>query len=249
MPTPDQIDQIVSVLEEIVARYGIDDAYLVGGFPRAIAMRRGADDIHDIDVATGTPEKAVLISGLLLSAGATKYQRRNRTGTVTLEMNGVEMDFQGPASHDDTRPWLHMYGVEPTPLAMNIFDRDFTINSLAIPIGSWKIIDLTSRGMSDIEDNRISSILPADFSVPKNPLMITRAIKFAYKYDFKIDGDLWDAMKENSDKLFTDLTPERLAIEAFVLSKYDCGDMLEELGLEKLRDPQFVDTGKGIASA
>jgi hypothetical protein len=167
--------------------------------------------------------------------------------TVRLEINGVEIDFQGPSAHEKVLPTLHMWGVEPTPIAMNIFDRDFTINALAIPIGSNQVVDLTKRGMDDIDEKRIASILPPEDVVSRNPLMITRAVRFAYKYDYTIDGKLWHAMKTNVDKLKEDISPERLAIEAFVLSKHDVGDMLDELGLEYMHGPKMVEVGKELS--
>lgn len=248
MPKPEQIAAVVDLVDEVCARNGIMDAFYVGGFPRSIAMGFGLKDVKDLDVASGTSDKAVLLAGLVAEAGnADYYKILHRSGTVRIEVNGVEMDFQSAGAHEEVLPFMHMWGIEADPIAQNIFDRDFTINALAMPTDSNEILDITRRGMADIEDQKIASILPADFAVPRNPLMITRAVKFAYKYDYRIDGPLWSAMKENADLIRNNLSPRRLAIEAYVLSKYDCGDMLEELGIEYMRSPQVVETGKEIA--
>jgi hypothetical protein len=37
-----------------------------------------------------------------------------------------------------------------------------------------------------------------------------------------------------------------LAIEAYVLSKLDCGDMLEELDLSYMRGPALVEQGEQV---
>jgi tRNA nucleotidyltransferase/poly(A) polymerase len=248
MPKADQIRRAIVLLEDVCARNGIRDAFHVGGFPRSIAMGFGYDDVSDLDIASGTPEKATQLAGLVAAEGkADYYEVLHRTRTVRLEVGGVEMDFQGPAAHERVLPLLHMWGVEATPIARNIFDRDFTINSLAIPIGGNRVVDLTKRGMDDIDDKRIASILPPEDAVPANPLMITRAVRFAYKFDYVIDGALWHAMKANVDKLKEGVSPERLAIEAYVLSKHDVGDMLDELGLEYMHGPNLVEVGKEIA--
>lgn len=248
MPTPEQIDATVDLLAEICARHGIDDAYLVGGLPRSIAMGRGWDDVKDLDIATGTPGVAIKLAGLVAEEGpADYYKRLRRTGTVTMEVGGVEMDFQGAMYKDEILPFMHAWGVEPTPIAMNIFSRDFTINSLAIRVGGDEILDITDRGMDDIDDRRIASIIPPDVATESNPLTITRAVKFAYKYDYRVDGALWDAMKRNVGALRKQISPERIAVEAYVLSKYDCEEMLDELGLDYLYDAEFVETGEEIA--
>lgn len=249
MPRPEQVDHVVALLEEVCARHGIDDVYFVGGLPRAIAMGLGLSDVKDLDIASGMPGKAVQLAGLVAEEGdADYYKLLHRTGTITMEVNGVEMDFQGPMQHEDVRPFLHLWGVDDTPMARNIFGRDFTINSLAIPIGGYELVDMTRRAMDDIEDSKIASILPPDYAVPKNPLMITRAVKFAYKYDYKIDGPLWAAMKDSVGQLEKSLSPERLAIEAFVLAKYDCGDMLDELGLHDMHSPEMIEAGEEAVS-
>lgn len=244
MPTPEKIAQMVDLIDDICARHGIMDIFYVGGFPRSMAMGFGLGDVKDLDIASGTGDKAVQLAGLVAEeTKAELYEILHRSGTVRIEANGIEMDFQAAGAHEEVLPFMHLWGIEITPLSQNVFDRDFTINALAMPTNSNDILDITRRGIADIEDEKIASIIPAEFSVPRNPLMITRAIKFAYKYNYKIDGNLWDAMKDNVDRL-KDLRPERMAIEAFVLSKFDCGDMLEDLGLEHLRRPETIQRGK-----
>jgi tRNA nucleotidyltransferase/poly(A) polymerase len=248
MPNAEQIKAVIRLLEEVCVRNGINDTFHIGGFPRSMAMGLGYADVKDLDIASGTPEKATQLAGLVASEGkAEHYEILHRTMAIRVEVGGVEIDFQGPSAHEEVMPTLHMWGVDATPIARNIFDRDFTINALAIPIGSNNVLDITKRGMDDIDDKRISSILPPDEIVPKNPLMITRAIRFAYKYDYAIDGALWHAMRTNVDKLKENISVERLAIEAYVLSKHDVGDILDELGLEYMHGPRIVEVGKDIS--
>ena len=244
MPTPKEITSTVKTLEKIAKEYGIDDAFFIGGFPRSIAMGFGLSDVHDLDVATGTPSKSAQLAGFVQEDTKATSETHHRTMTTTLTIGNIEVDFQGAESHDEVLPYLHSHGVEATPIAANVFDRDFTINTLMIPFGSREIIDITERGMSDIEDKRVSTILPAKIVVPRNPLIITRAIRFAHKYDFSIDGMLWKAMKENAKILSQKLSHERLIVEAHVLSKYNVDDMLKELGLEYLKSLQGEFHGK-----
>jgi tRNA nucleotidyltransferase/poly(A) polymerase len=247
MPTRSQLESAVRLIGDVVSRYGMQDVFFVGGYPRAMAMGLGWSDVKDLDVASGTPEKATQLAGLVAEEGdAEAYETRHRTRTVTIEVDGVEMDFQGPMSHDEVLPYLHSWGVEPTPIATNVFDRDFTINSLIIPIGEERIVDLTGRAQDDIDDERIATILPPRVAIRRSPLIITRAIRFSHKYGYKIDGSLWKAMKEGVGGL-ADLPEGRLAIEAYVLSKYDCEDMLEELGLSDMASQEEIEKGEEIA--
>jgi hypothetical protein len=58
MPSADKIRAIIALLDDVCARNGIRDAFHVGGFPRSMAMGLGYDDVNDLDVASGTSEKA-----------------------------------------------------------------------------------------------------------------------------------------------------------------------------------------------
>lgn len=245
MPTSHQINRAVRALCRVAKQYGIADAFFVGGYPRTIAMGRPLTDVHDLDVATATPEKATQLAGFVASEeGVTKIKTHHRMPTVTMSLHGVEVDFQAPGSHDDARAFMRSIGVDPTPLSMNIFDRDFTMNSLAIPFGRNEIMDLTGRGVSDIRHRIVSSILPPAFSVPSDPLMITRAVRFSVKFGFAIEKSLWQAMKDHRMSV-KKLSPERQAVEAYVLSKYpQSKKTLTLLGLQDLLDDEIIKKGE-----
>jgi tRNA nucleotidyltransferase/poly(A) polymerase len=244
-----QLANAVKTITAVAMEYSLDDAYFVGGYPRAMAMGLGLPDVHDLDVASGSPEKAQELAGFVASEGkAESVETLHRTGTVKMSLGGVEIDFQGSASHDEVAPYVRLFGVPETPIAKNIFDRDFTMNALAIRIGTTKIIDMTKRGMDDISSKLVASIIPPAIAIPKNPLMITRAVRMAAKYGFEIEQSLWLAMKQNAGELEKKLSPERLAIEAFVLSKYQqTRGMLDQLGIKWLEAVEMVETGKSLS--
>lgn len=238
----EEIRKIIKLISNISKEFGISDAFYVGGYPRTIAMDLPLSDISDMDIATASVGKANQLAGFV----AEKYKNKNtkihhRTMTTTLSVNDIEIDFQGPMENDYVLEYLHENNIETTPLAINIFGRDFTINSLAIPVNRNDIlIDLTEQGIKDIKRKVISSIIPPEKCVPKNLLMITRAIRFAAKYEFDIEDKLWQEMKNNVDKLIKNISINRLAIEYLVLSKYDTKNMLLQLGLDFLSSEKKI---------
>lgn len=245
MPNSTQIKKAIKSISDVARQFGISGTYLVGGFPRTIVMGKPLSEVHDLDIATESPEKATQLAGLVASAqDASNVETLHRTMTVTMSVGGVDVDFQGPSSHEDVREYLRVQGIDPTPLALNIYDRDFTINSLAMPLDSNEIMDVTGRGIQDIKRGMISSILPAGYSVPNNPLMITRAVRFSARFGFGIEASLWKAMKTYRASIKT-LSPERLAIEAYVLSKHHgTRRLLRLLGLQDLLDDEVVSMGE-----
>lgn len=246
MPTPQELQQTISLIAETAHKVGVDDAYLVGGYPRSLAMGLPLSDVHDLDVASGRPGRAKELAGFVAEAGkANDYHQHHRTNTVTITIGNVEIDFQGSEVHDRVAPYVRLWGIEETPLSYNIFDRDFTMNSLAIKVGGTEIQDITGRGIADINAKKVVSIIPPDVSVEHDPLMITRAIRMACKYGFQIEPALWKAMKANARKLENSLSVERLAVEAFVLSKYPkAKEMIEALGITYLEGPKLIEQGR-----
>jgi tRNA nucleotidyltransferase/poly(A) polymerase len=241
-----KMEELLGLVERVATEHGIGDAFYVGGYPRAVVMRSPAADVNDLDVATASMGKATQLAGLVAAeVEGAAHETLHSTMTVRLWIKGEEMDFQGPMPTDETVPHIREADIEVTPLAKNIFGRDFTVNSLAIPVRRRDIVlDLTRRAVDDINDGVIASILPPGEAVPSNPLMITRAVRFAAKYGFRIEDELWSAMKENIGALREQIKPERLAIEAFSLSKHDTGDMLGELGLDDLASEEMISAGE-----
>lgn len=245
MPTAQELKQVIDLIEETAHRYGIIDGYFVGGYPRSMAMGRPLSDVHDLDVATAKPGRAKELAGFFAEAAkADDMYQHQRVNTVTVTVGNVEIDFQGSEVHEHVAPYVRMAGIAEDQLALNIFDRDFTMNSLAIKIGSTEILDVTERGIADIHAKRVSAIIPPEVSVEHDPLMVTRAIRMACKYGFQIDAPLMKAMKENANRLETKLSRERLAIEAYVLSKYpQAKAMMDSLGISYLEAPKLIEQG------
>jgi tRNA nucleotidyltransferase/poly(A) polymerase len=245
MPSAQEISGSIDLIQEVAKKYGHDDVYFVGGYPRTIAMGLPIGDVHDLDVASGRPGRSKELAGFFAEASrANELHQHHRTTAVTVTVGDLEIDFQGSEDHEHVAPYVRLWGVEETPIALNIFDRDFTMNSLAIKIGGNEILDMTKRGLKDISQKVVACIIPPEIKVPEDPLLITRAIRMSAKYGFTIDKDLWKAMKKNSGLLERRLSPHRIAIEAYVLSKYpETKVLIEMLGIKYLEAPEIIEMG------
>jgi hypothetical protein len=74
--------------------------------------------------------------------------------------------------------------------------RDFTINSLFYNVRTGKIEDWTGRGLDDLLRRRLV-VTPVDPHVTfhDDPLRVLRAIRFAVRLDFALDGSIVDAAR------------------------------------------------------
>ena len=140
------------------------------------------------------------------------------------------------------------YGSFPTVKAASIKEdlkrRDFTINSMVLDLSyqkSPKILDFF-EGKKDIKNQLIRVLHPNSFL--DDPTRIFRAIKFAARYNFKIEKNteqwLIDALEKN---IFQFLSKERIEKELILISKEKnvqiCYDILNKY--EILKNIPMVD--------
>lgn len=91
--------------------------------------------------------------------------------------------------------------------------RDLTINSLYYNVSKLEYIDPTGMGQNDIKDGviRVTNRDPNVVYI-EDGLRILRTIRFATRYNFRIDYQTYDAMFANVDRLST-ISKERIADE------------------------------------
>ena len=221
-----KIKNIINKVAEIAHTYGINNCYVVGGYPRSVIMNNITDDVHDLDFASAWPGEATKL-GSLVAGKLTKElpEIYHRTGTVKTTYDGMDLEFQGtygPISDNlNITQEMEKYGVSISPLNINIYARDFTINTLIQDLHDREIYDVTGYAVKDIENKIIRTIVDPDIAIPSNPLIILRAIRFSLRYNFEIDRKLKQSIKTNSSYLRKELGPERLQIEVLKMLQTD----------------------------
>ena len=80
--------------------------------------------------------------------------------------------------------------------------RDITINSMGMKL-SGLVLD-PNGGRDDIKNKVIRAVGDARERMKEDPLRMLRAIRFAAKFDFKMDDELRAAIAEQKDDLFKD---------------------------------------------
>jgi len=168
--------------------------YLVGGGVRDLLL-----GMHpkDFDVATNaTPEQVRKLFGNCRLIG-----RRFRLAHVHFGREIIEVaTFR--ASHDQeggegvTKDGMitrdNVYGT----LEDDAWRRDFTINALYYNIYDFSIVDYTD-GLKDIENKTIRMIGNVDERLQEDPVRMLRAVRFAAKLGFSIEGSLSQGIKKN----------------------------------------------------
>lgn len=167
-------------------------AYVVGGFVRDIIMNRKNEDVDIVIEGNGIT---------FAKEFAARYGARIHTyphfGTsVVIMPDGFKLDVATARMEYYLSP-AALPTVESSSIKMDLFRRDFTINTLAIQLNSGNfgvMIDFFS-GQKDIKDKVIRVL--HNLSFVEDPTRVFRAIRFEQRFKFSI-GKMTESLIENA---------------------------------------------------
>lgn len=139
------------------------------------------------------------------SFGVIKYTEYRDGEPVTFDISLPRTEHSTGVGHKD-------FEVRYDP-ALSIEDdlvrRDFTINAMAIALGTDEIIDPLD-GQADLQKRLIRMVYPQSFN--DDPLRMIRAMGFAARFEFDIEEETFAAIKANA-RLIQTVSAERIAEE------------------------------------
>ncbi len=232
-----------SVLESIgiLAERQRVPAYVVGGYLRDLCMERQTKDMDVVVVGDGVQFAQDFAS----MEGIRKPVTFPAFGTAQIIFRGLHIEFvtarQESYRRDSRKP-----DVQKADLKADLLRRDFTINTLAMPLwgpGSGELIDeLGAR--EDLEKGVIRTPLDPFQTFDDDPLRIMRAIRFATQLRFTIDKKTFRAMKENRERLAI-VSQERITDEFLKILAADTPStgflLLKKSGVLKVIFPELDD--------
>src|SRR5436190_7412318 len=194
---PEQIDPDAAKVVERLRRYD-HAAYLVGGCVRDLLL--GGRKPKDFDVATSAQPNEIR----RLFRNCRIIGRRFRLAHIFFGSKIIETStFRANPRDVDLGDEAESSTVEGEELLIrrdNVFGtaeedarrRDFTMNGLFYDVDADEVIDYVG-GLGDLAARTVRTIGEADIRFREDPVRILRAIKFAARLDFDIDGVAWQA--------------------------------------------------------
>lgn len=98
--------------------------------------------------------------------------------------------------------------VVPASIEDDVIRREFTFNTLMWRLSDLQngpenaeIVDLTGKGLSDLEKGVMRTPAAPDKTFSDDPSRLIRAIKFKLRYDFDIDPETLNSIKKNAHKI------------------------------------------------
>jgi poly(A) polymerase len=161
-------------------------AYLVGGCVRDLVLGR---EPADYDVATdATPDQVQRLFPRSLTVGA-------QFGVVVVTEDSVHVEvatFRSDVGYSDGRhPDRVEYSKRPQD---DVLRRDFTINALLMDPATNQVLDFVG-GREDLRAGIIRAIGDAQQRFQEDHLRMMRAVRFAARFHYAIDGATFAAIK------------------------------------------------------
>lgn len=183
-------DKIKNILEKLQDN-GFT-AYVVGGFVRDYLL---GIETYDVDIATSAQPKDVRVIFDLNNANDDNY------GSILIKDKLYNYDittYRKELKYENRRPVEYEF---VSTIDEDIARRDFTINSLYMD-SSGKIYDKVD-GLKDLEDKTIRMIGNISDKMTEDPLRMLRAVRFSANLDFKLENNLKNYIKQNTQLLRT----------------------------------------------
>lgn len=161
------------------------DAYFAGGVVRDMLMQHRA--IHDIDIATSaTPETIKRLFDNVHPVGES-------FGVMLVVKEGIAFEvatFREDGGYQNGR---HPESVTFSSSEVDALRRDFTINGMFYDPLTETVHDYVG-GREDLQAGVIRTIRSAEERFREDFLRMLRAIRFAARFDFPIEGKTWIAL-------------------------------------------------------
>ena len=198
------------------------ECYVIGGWVRDLLLHRESKDVDIVCLPSGSRNLDASTSrpGIMLAEAVTKRLGKGTHlsvfktyGTAQVKRGELELEFVGARKesyqHDSRNPI-----VENGTLQEDQDRRDFTINAMAICLNAARYGELLDPfdGVGDLERCIIRTPLDPDITFNDDPLRMMRAIRFATQLGFNVDGETFDAIVRNKERIGI-ITKERIADE------------------------------------
>ncbi len=215
------------------------NVYVVGGFVRDLLLNRNVCDIDIVVEGDGIwfARKHAAKAGCRINA----YKKFGTA--VIIFPTGYKVDIASARLEYYKTP-AALPTVEMSSIKLDLFRRDFTINTLAVCLNQdnyGMIIDFFG-GARDLKDKTIRTIHSLSFV--EDPTRVFRAIKFANRFEFKI-GKVTANLIKNAVKIdsFKNLSGLRVLSELKQIFEEEnpipAIRNMQDYGLEKVLHPEL----------
>ncbi len=191
------LERLYRSILEISGENYIDEPLIVGGVPRSMQM--GYDNFKDIDITTNTPDITRLAITFASKNNLPFKMFEDTHITVFVDKN----NFDFSSHFISSRVVDHLRTESPNidEKLLEVYSRDFTVNTLHKKFLEDTVIDPTNKGIEDINNRVIQTPVPPEITLEDDFRRVFRAINFASRFGFEIHEDIINYVLSNKQKI------------------------------------------------
>jgi len=193
MIIPKEFNYILNTIRSVAMMNGIN-VFIVGGFIRDLLLGRQP---NDIDILAGSKSAGRKLATLVAKEFGKKPIHFPNHDTSRVHVDNVQIDFSSPHT-------ISLGGTkESCSVNDDVISRDFTVNALLINMKDYSLLDITGRGLSDLNSRTLTFVSEDIFErkVLEDPLTMLRAVRLASTLDLTLDEQVVKIVKRNANKI------------------------------------------------
>lgn len=181
-----------------------DQVYLVGGCVRDEII---GCEISDIDLFVNQPRGGIRFTFWLHGKGFLEdnfqiFRRYGSSKVCFKDFPGIEIDISAPHSEESEQKGDKFSHEEASRfLCEDCMLRDLTINSVYEKVKSGEKIDLSGKGLPDIQNHIIRTTSAPETIYGLNPACMLRTIRFSVKYGWDLPEETYQGLVDNAHLL------------------------------------------------
>lgn len=250
---PAAIGHLLAQAGQVAERQGVT-AYAVGGFVRDLLIGR-----PNLDIDIAIEGDGLAFARTFAEQLGGRIQEVPRFSTAHIYLDAPEPHMPSRIDIATARREFYEHAaalpvVEHAALREDLYRRDFSINAMAVPLGPTGPLGLVDffGGWQDLQDRQIRILHTLSFV--EDPTRILRAVRFAHRYDFRLEEETASCAKEAVAQGFLDrVSIERLRNELILMWKEPKSGAamatLSELGVLRKLLPEVDAHDAGVPAA
>ena len=194
-----QFEKRVYLVGGIVRDRLLAQPHLLGSLPRTFSSDYSTES-DDIDLVYEGDYN--VLTETLYSKGICEHFPVSypRFRTSMLSIAGCKVEIVG-ARKESYKPTSRKPDAVPATLQEDVYRRDFTINTLLENLHTGELLDLTGKGLDDLQAGIIRTPLDPVTTFDDDPLRMMRAVRFASRFRFTISDETLQGIVSRADRL------------------------------------------------
>ena len=191
---------LLNIIKNVAKENNISTPYIVGGLARDIFLHK-LKEIKDVDLTCGNKD-SVKLGQLVVKQLPKSSLTIFNDGHAKMDFDNFAIDFSNNFNIPNIEALLKMIDINnPTDMQKELYSRDFNVNTLLMPLDMSTILDITGKGINEINAKVIDTCLPPKITLGYDPKRIIRVVYLCCKLSFKPSSRVADWIKNNAAEI------------------------------------------------